>query len=100
MELVNANNKVKLLIKEKSTKKDFEDVLNWLMLRIEAKSIQEINDFDSYYYIFLFKDHKLIFAYNTFLQVSISFYDINVSIEIQNKILQELSSILSENPAT
>lgn len=98
IKLIKKDNGYKLLIKDDATREQYEVVVNYLIkkLQLKADEVEEIDDFDSYYYLFNHNGNRIVLSYSNYFGINIYFSDKSVRDDIQEKTLKELSEILSE----
>jgi hypothetical protein len=98
MELIRKNPGYRLLIKDNATRKQYETIVNYIIekLQLQENQIQDIDDFDSYYLLFNYNGNRIVLSYSNFFGISIYFSEEDVKANVQEKVLKELSEILSE----
>jgi hypothetical protein len=85
----------KLVINENAIPGQYEMVINYLIKRLNISKMEEINDFDTYYHLFIYKGEKMVLTYSVDFGISLSLDDGGVNEDHQIKILTEFAEILS-----
>ena len=100
MEIIKKSGRYEMLIKNDATWEEYSIVINYLIKKLQLKKdeVQEINDFDSYYYKFFYSENKIVLSYSNFFGISVYFFDNNINSDVQKKVLKSLSEVLSEIP--
>ena len=94
IELVELEDSYEVQIKDNFTGEYYEAVIDCLANKLGLAGITYINDFDSYYASFFFRNYEIVIHLSNFLGISIYFSDKKIGKEIQQKIISELHQTL------
>ena len=97
MEIIKNNQGYRLLVKHDAIRKQYENVVNYLIskLQLRENDVHDVDDFDSYYISFNHHGNEIVLSQNTFLEIWVYFSDKNINADTQEKTLKELSEVLS-----